>query len=400
MKPVIIVFCLPFYGHVNPISGIVKALTGEYRVIVYSTGGAASDYAEKVFTEAGAEFKLFGDYGNKFVVKVGKDTLTAAEMLLDVTEEMAETCIDALKKDKPALILHDAYFLLAKIGARKIGVPAVSIVTTFVISPEMILSYPMFALNEFTKIVTDIPRFMQVVRRYQNIVEKYKLESPSLMDMFLNQGKLNVVFTSRELQPKSEILGDNYVFIGPSMKGRESSKGEMYSFTRDRPLIYISLGTLFNHDEEFFKMAVKALVNTPYNVLISTGNAHILQNVKLPENIRAVEFVDQIEVLQKAALFVTHAGMNSINESLYYKVPMVLLPIAQEQLLNALRIEEVGCGKRLQRQGLSAAQLRETVEDVMEADDYRKNVNRISKTLHEAGGIKKAAAKIEKMVEV
>ncbi len=398
MKPTIVVFCLPFYGHVNPVSGIVKALTDKYRVIVYSTGGANSDYAQAVFTEAGAECKLFGDYGKKFVVKVGKDTLTAAEMLLDVTEEMAETCIDALQEDKPALILHDAYFLLAKIGAKKIGVPAVSIVTTFVLSPEMILSYPMFALNEFAKIMTDIPRFMQVVRRYQTIVEKYKLESPSLMDMFLNQGKVNIVFTSRQLQPKSEMLGDNYVFIGPSMNGRESIKGEPYSFPEERPLIYISLGTLFNHDEEFFKMAVRALKDAPYNVLISSGKAHVLGNIKLPANIRAVEFVDQIEVLQKASLFVTHAGMNSLNESLYYRVPMILLPIAQEQLLNALRAEELKCGKRLQRQGLTAFQLREAVEEVMEGSMFRNNVTRISKTLHEAGGIRKAINAIEELL--
>ena len=55
----------------------------------------------------------------------------------------------------------------------------------------------------------------------------------------------------------------------------------------------------------------------------------------VPENFIVKNEVDQFSVLQKADVFITHCGMNSTNESLYFGVPMVLIPQHSQQTMVA-----------------------------------------------------------------
>ena len=69
----------------------------------------------------------------------------------------------------------------------------------------------------------------------------------------------------------------------------------------------------------------------------------------IPENFIVKNSVDQISVLQTADVFITHCGMNSVNESLYFGVPMVLFPQHSEQRIVADRVAELGAGIKLKR---------------------------------------------------
>ena len=52
--------------------------------------------------------------------------------------------------------------------------------------------------------------------------------------------------------------------------------------------------------------------------------------------------MSQLEVLQHADVFVTHGGMNSSSEALYYGVPLVVIPVTGDQPFVAKRLTEVG----------------------------------------------------------
>ncbi len=141
-------------------------------------------------------------------------------------------------------------------------------------------------------------------------------------------------------------------------------------------------------------MCIEAFTNRPYNVLIACGRNTKIQISVRPENIHIEPYVNQIEVLKKASVFVTHAGMNSLSESLYHGVPMVLRPVAQEQKINAARLEELGAGKYCKRDGLTPKLIFEIVEEVATEPSYKKAVDKIGKTLHDAGGPAKAVERI------
>jgi UDP:flavonoid glycosyltransferase YjiC (YdhE family) len=99
--------------------------------------------------------------------------------------------------------------------------------------------------------------------------------------------------------------------------------------------------------------------------------------------------------LQRTNVFVTHAGMNSVQESLYYSVPMVLIPQQMEQLINAKVVQQAGAGivlgTALSFGKVSAQQLKEAVDEVLKNPAHCQAAQTISTALRTAGGYLKAA---------
>ena len=105
--------------------------------------------------------------------------------------------------------------------------------------------------------------------------------------------------------------------------------------------VYISMGTV-NQNKEFYRNCIRALGNTDYQVILSMGtNTDHFDAV--PDNIEIYESVDQMAVLDIADAFITHCGMNSASEGLYFGVPLVLFPQTSEQDAVTGRAESKHC---------------------------------------------------------
>jgi len=139
---------------------------------------------------------------------------------------------------------------------------------------------------------------------------------------------------------------------------------------------------------------VDALRDTGYQVVLSVGNQVCIDSFgELPEQIRVYPKVDQIAVLQKADVFLTHCGMNSVSEALYYGVPLVMLPKTSEQGAVAVRTEQLGAGLRLRK--TDAVSIRTAVEQVLQTPEYRNHAQIIADGFRGCSGAKGAADKIE-----
>lgn len=103
----------------------------------------------------------------------------------------------------------------------------------------------------------------------------------------------------------------------------------------------------------------------------------------------------QLLVLRQADVFLTHAGMNSTMEALYFGVPMVAVPQQPEQEATARRFEELGLGRRLAAEDLAPAKLLRAVSGVSASHEIRRNVAAMSSTVRNAGGATAAATAIE-----
>ena len=138
---------------------------------------------------------------------------------------------------------------------------------------------------------------------------------------------------------------------------------------KDRPLIYISMGTVINDRPDFYGRCMDALENLNVDVIISCGNAINHEELgKLPDNIKVYSYVDQLDVLAKADAFITHCGMNSVSESLYMAAPMVLYPQTSEQYAVARRVTEINAGIMLKDD--SSEGIREAVEEILNNKSY------------------------------
>jgi len=154
------------------------------------------------------------------------------------------------------------------------------------------------------------------------------------MDLFRNEQDLNIVFTSLQFQPDGAKLGDKFMFIGPSIYDRKDAPDFSFGNIGDRKLVYVSLGTIANERPDFYRKCIKAFSRVEFNVLISIGSKVNKKELGvIPSNILIENYVPQIEVLKKASLFISHGGMNSVNEALYFGVSLLILPQQFEQVM-------------------------------------------------------------------
>ena len=197
-----------------------------------------------------------------------------------------------------------------------------------------------------------------------------------------------IVYTSRAFQPKADTFSSKYAFIGPSIPEQIGAAERAWE-----GCCYISLGTVNNRNLPFYQACIEALRQESIPVVISVGEQTGLSAFRdVPEHIFLRPRVDQLAVLARASVFVTHCGMNSASEGLYFGVPLVLYPQQAEQGLVARRVEELGAGLRLRR--ASSEAIRAAVRQVREQRSYRSRAREIAAGFRDAGGYRRGADKI------
>ena len=130
---------------------------------------------------------------------------------------------------------------------------------------------------------------------------------------------------------------------------------------------------------------------------MAVGTEEQAAQLKAPGHFTIQAQVDQIEVLQRTAVFLTHAGMNSVNEGLNAEVPLILYPQTAEQGGVAQRVVELNAGILLKEN--SAAAIQAAVNQVLANPVLKENAALISRSFHQAGGPVRAAQLIEGWIQ-
>jgi MGT family glycosyltransferase len=165
----------------------------------------------------------------------------------------------------------------------------------------------------------------------------------------------------------------------------------------DKPLIYASLGTLVNGLYEVYKHILEAVESLEdVQVVLSIGHNINPENLgPIPSNTIVVRSAPQIELLKRAALCITHAGLNTTLESLAHGVPMVAIPIAYDQPGVAARIAHHGTGEFIEVDELTTDLLRGLIEKVLQDPSYREQAAYFQKVISKTRGLDAAADIIE-----
>ncbi|MDO5120012.1 MAG: glycosyltransferase [Coriobacteriales bacterium] len=121
---------------------------------------------------------------------------------------------------------------------------------------------------------------------------------------------------------------------------------------------------------------------------------------ELPGNVRVEQYVDQMEVLSRTSLFVTHCGMNSASEGMWMGVPELLFPLTGEQRAVARRVAEVGAGVLLEETtAKESASLRAAVFAALADEHLREGANCMRDDLRSCAGPTGAADFIEHVAQ-
>lgn len=168
-----------------------------------------------------------------------------------------------------------------------------------------------------------------------------------------------------------------------------------------RPLIYASLGTLQNGQEGIFRTIAESCAGLDAQLLISLGGGLDAQRLgPLPGNPLVVHFAPQLEILKRAALVITHAGLNTVLESLSEGVPMVAIPLGNDQPGVAARLKARGAGLVVSRRRLTVARLRAAVRLVMQDRSYRDAARELQASIRRVNGPELAADVIEEALKL
>jgi MGT family glycosyltransferase len=203
--------------------------------------------------------------------------------------------------------------------------------------------------------------------------------------------------TPREFDFPGDHWPAHFHHTGPLHDGQDRTPS---AFPWDRltgePLIYASMGTLQNGSEQVFRTIVEG-VSAPGRQLVLSIGSHLEphQIGAVPSNTIIVAHAPQIEILKRAALCVTHAGLNTVLESLAQGVPMVAVPVTNDQPGVAARIAHHRAGVAVPLKELAPDPLRAAVHDVLSDPSYRDNARRLQRAIAKADGLTRAADIVE-----
>ncbi len=382
----IVFFCIPAHGHTNPTLGVVRELVDRGHEVLYYSYTSMREKIEG----AGAKFVACDDYDMeqkldpKDAVRVGKDLAFSTKLLVDTTLALDDMVCRDMECLQPDCIVADSMAVWGKAIALKLGIPFVSSTTTFAFN-QYSAKIMKQSLGELFGMIFSMGKIGKDIKRLQD--KGYPVHN--VLDIIQNDDKTDtVVYTSPEFQPCADTFSDKYAFVGPSVR----PVSEPVVKEREK-LIYISMGTVNNDMVKLYKNCIAAFRDADYQVIMSVGNLVNMEELgELPANISVHSHVDQIAVLNQADVFLSHCGMNSVNESLYYQVPLVMYPQTAEQSGVAARVEQVGAGIRLKK--VSPQAIREAVEQVLNNPSYKAGAKVISEGFLKCTGAKGAADKI------
>ena len=378
-------FCIPAHGHTNPTLGLVRAMVDGGHEIWYFSFEMFREKIEK----AGARFIGCDGCepemeGGGDADKVGRDMVYSTQLLVSSTLALDGMVAEKVREIGPDLIVSDSVAYWGKLTALKYHIPYVSSTTTFAFNNAS-ARYFQTSFKDMLKMVVSMPKINRQLQRLRD--KGYPVKN--ILEIVQNDNATDtIVYTSRYFQPCAETFSDRYCFIGPSIRPVEKPMEK----TADKT-VYISMGTVVKNENLYYD-CVEALRDTGYQVIISLGNSDVhFEN--LPEHIQVYSSVDQMAALSIADVFITHCGMNSASEGLYYEVPLILCPQTPEQRTVARRTEELGAGILLR--SAEKADILNAVEQALKNPAYREAARRISASFKRSGGVKTAAEFLEKI---
>lgn len=382
----IAVFCIPAHGHTNPLLPVVTELVNRGdQVRFYSF----EEFREKI-EKTGAEFISCDRFLDELSAgeAAGLKAVSSTEMTIQdirITINMTDFLQEEFGTFKPDVVFSDSVCFWGKLNAWKYKVPLVISTSTFAFN-KMSSGYMKQSPREIVGLITGMPRVNRELKKLRKLGYRFKgllslVQSDNVTD--------NIVYTSEKFQPYRESFSDHYLFAGPSVfsdKQPEKDPG--------KPLVYVSMGTVINDRPDFYSKCIEALKDENVEVIISCGKAVDANSLgALPDNIKVFPYVDQLDVLSRTSVFITHCGMNSVSESLYMASSMAFYPQTNEQEAVARRAYEIGAGEYLRDDSVDG--IKKTVRTLLADPKYLRAAKACSDDFRSCPGVKGAADFIE-----
>jgi MGT family glycosyltransferase len=382
---------IAMHGHVNPTLPVVSELVRRGHSVSYHT---SPPFSEEI-AATGASLHLYpgGDQPLPDPVM----PLTLLEGLARSTVRLLPAVLTDLRGVRPDLIVHDSACVWGAVAARELQVPAAASFTTFAFNRHV----PSPTRGSWALLAAAMTRpgsLRDYLRSRWELRRRFNTRGLPLLDLGNIRQPLNLVYTSPAFQPGVEDFDASYRFVGPSIGSRPVDPSFPASTLRD-PVLYASLGTVFPADPRLLRRFATALAPLAGTVVVSTGQTDPAALDPMPANVLVRRYVPQPEVLARAALLVTHGGMNSVNEAMYAGVPMLVVPQGADQPMVARRVVELGAGLSIRTQNVTEGAVHALARRLLDDPRFGAATSTLRDAQRQAGGYRRAADELERYLQ-
>jgi zeaxanthin glucosyltransferase len=410
------IICPPGPGHINPMTALGRELKRRgHRVTVLGIADVES-YAQA----AGLDFWVLAESEyplgttKKMLSQIGKmDGFSALFYALNAYKESAnvvlKTAPPAIREAKVEALLLDETQSEGSTVAELMQIPFITVSCALTLYPEDTIP-PFFTTWNFNhtwwailrnKLTISALRWL--AQPIQKVINEYRQQwnLPVKSSSYEFYSKLAIISQEpAEFEFPRQFLPPHFHFTGPLSDHAGRQRVDFpYEKLNGKPLVYASLGTVQNQLHYLFRNIADACNGLDVQLVISLGGALDLEALPyLPGNPLVVKYAPQLELLQKTTLTISHAGLNTTLESLSNGVPIVAIPIANDQPGVAARIAWTGAGEFIPVSNLDVSKLRTSVERVLTQNSYRQNALLLKQAIKRAGGVTRAADVVEQAV--
>jgi len=407
---------MPFSGHLNPMTALARKLQSRGNEVVFFGVPDVEPFARA----AGLDFVPYGEAEfpvgsiDKFYGSVA--TMRGFEVVrhtcMDLNPHLTRVTFDYLDEKitttgVEALVIDTIHFFIELVPL-SMSIPYVHIWNVLHLdfsgaTPPSLFSSPLDTSPEGLKRnAENIQKMGAILGPLAEVARSYAKRVGLKVDWNdpgATVSKLAVITqTPKEFDFPGIPWPAHFHYAGPfhDDKGREPVPFPWGQLT-GKPVIYGSLGTLVNGLGDVYKHILKAVEPVEdVQLILSVGNNISPESLgRIPANAIVVCSAPQIELLKRAALCITHAGLNTVLESLAQGVPMVAIPIAYDQPGTAARIAYHGVGELVELDELTTERLRGLIEKVLQDPSYRERAGYFRKVISKTRGLDVAANIIE-----
>jgi zeaxanthin glucosyltransferase len=360
---------IPEKGHVNPLIGVAQHLERGGHTIAFlahsdlSAHLAAAGVAARCFVPEGsagapaAPPAEFITKGRAFAEKIRDAAWLRrwiARLLVEVVPAQLPPLRAVIEDFRPDAIATDPMVYAAVIAAESAGIPWAGISSSLnPVTPD-----------EWSTELTETVRALGPAR--DRLFTDHGVRAPRFKVCDAISPWLNTVFSTEAYAPRRLSGNDFSFYVGASIPpGRRGDEAELpwERLRPDRPLVYISFGSQIFHQPDLFLAAFEALAPAGVDIVASVNElAEDPAFVRrVPEGVVLVHYAPQLALLERADLMITHGGANSVVECLSRGRPLVIVPICNDQPLQARFLAESGAGAVILPQDFTVERCRAAV---------------------------------------